>query len=132
MRHFLRFSNTVPGACIKISAYYDFLMFFQSLDTSEFPEIVPQLRPLMHTVCLVYSHSTFYNSPARIIVLMTETCNLLIGMGRKFLDPTSLFQVTIFVPLLRTLYTIACQITVKTETSFLLVLNQTMNGYQTN
>ena len=67
---------------------------FQSLDTSEFPEIVPQLRPLMHTVCLVYSHSTFYNSPARIIVLMTETCNLLIGMGRKFLDPTSLFQVT--------------------------------------
>ena len=105
---------------------------FQSLDTSEFPEIVPQLRPLMHTVCLVYSHSTFYNSPARIIVLMTETCNLLIGMGRKFLDPTSLFQVTIFVPLLRTLYTIACQITVKTETSFLLVLNQTMNGYQTN
>merc|ERR1712004_593704 len=68
---------------------------FKSLDTSEFPEIVPQLRPLMHTVCLVYSHSTFYNSPARIIVLMTETCNLLIGMGRKFLDPTSLFQVEV-------------------------------------
>ena len=68
------------------------LLFLQELENSEFPDIVPQLRPLMHSVCLVYSHSTFYNSPARIIVLMTETCNLLIGMGRKFLDPTSLFQ----------------------------------------
>ena len=67
-------------------------LLLQELENSEFPDIVPQLRPLMHSVCLVYSHSTFYNSPARIIVLMTETCNLLIGMGRKFLDPTSLFQ----------------------------------------
>ena len=66
---------------------------FVTLETTDFPDIIPQLRPLMHTVCLVYSNSTFYNSPARIIVLMTETCNLLIGMGRKFLDPTSLFQV---------------------------------------
>ena len=71
---------------------------FQGLDAMEFPEIVPLLRPLMHTVCLVYSHSTFYNSPARIIVLMTETCNLLISMGRKFLEPSSLFQVKMTRP----------------------------------
>ena len=70
-----------------------FRVLFQALEALEFPEIVPLLRPLMHTICLVYSHSTFYNSPARIIVLMTETCNLLISMGRKFLDPGSLFQV---------------------------------------
>ena len=66
---------------------------FQSLETSDFPDIVPQLRPLMHCICLVYSHSTFYNSPARIIVLMQETCNLLTDAGRKYLDPASLFQV---------------------------------------
>ena len=47
----------------------------------------------MHCVCLVYSHSTFYNTPARVIVLMQETCNLLIDSGRKYMDPTSLFQV---------------------------------------
>ena len=55
-----------------------------------------QLRPLMHCVCLVYSHSTFYNTPARVIVLMQETCNLLIESGRKYMDPTSLFQVNVF------------------------------------
>ena len=66
---------------------------FQALESLEFPDIIPLLRPLMHTICLVYSHSTFYNSPARIIVLMTEACNLLINRGRNFLDPSSLFQV---------------------------------------
>ena len=68
---------------------------FQALESLEFPDIIPLLRPLMHTICLVYSHSTFYNSPARIIVLMTEACNLLINRGRNFLDPSSLFQVTL-------------------------------------
>lgn len=50
---------------------------------------------MMHTVCLVYSHSQFYNSAARIIVLMTEVCNLLIDMARTFLDPASIFQIEV-------------------------------------
>ena len=66
---------------------------FQNLENSDFPDIIPQLRPLMHCVCLVYSRSTFYNSPARIIVIMQETCNMLIEMGRKYIDPASIFQV---------------------------------------
>jgi dynein heavy chain len=47
----------------------------------------------MHCVCLVYANSTYYNSPARIIVLLQETCNLLIDAARKYIDPSSLFQV---------------------------------------
>jgi dynein heavy chain len=66
---------------------------FQNLEVSDFPDTVPQLRPLMHCVCIVYSNSTYYNSPARIIVLMQETCNLLVDAARKYLDPGSLFQV---------------------------------------
>jgi dynein heavy chain len=66
---------------------------FQTLEAVEFPDIEPQLRPLMHCVCLVYANSTYYNSPARIIVLLQETCNLLIDAARKYIDPTSLFQV---------------------------------------
>ena len=65
----------------------------------------------MHTICLVYANSKYYNSTARIIVLMQvhiqntihppstiyfkETCNLLIDMARKFLDPTSIFQIEV-------------------------------------
>ena len=70
--------------------------FFQGLESTDFPDIMPQFRPLMHCVCLVYSNSKNYNSPARIIVLMQETCNLLIDSARKFLDPASLFQVRFF------------------------------------
>jgi dynein heavy chain len=47
----------------------------------------------MHVVCLVYSNSTYYSSAARIIVLMQETCNLLIDMARKYLDPSTIFQI---------------------------------------
>ncbi len=68
---------------------------FQLLEVCEFADIIPQMRPLMHCVCLVYSNSAFYNSPARIIVLMQETCNLLIDNARKYLDPGSLFQVEV-------------------------------------
>ena len=76
--------------------YVIFLWLFsssQNLDALEFPEIIPLLKPLMHCVCLVYSSSLYYNTPARIIVLMQETCNLLIESARKFMDPASLFQV---------------------------------------
>ena len=78
-----------------LKLYFHPCFSFQALESLEFPDIIPLLRPLMHTICLVYSHSTFYNSPARIIVLMTEACNLLINRGRNFLDPSSLFQVTL-------------------------------------
>ena len=47
----------------------------------------------MHCICIVYANSKYYNSPARIIVLMQEQCNLLIDIARKYLDPASLFQV---------------------------------------
>ena len=47
----------------------------------------------MHCICIVYANSKYYNSPARIIVLMQEQCNLLIDVARKYLDPASLFQV---------------------------------------
>ena len=76
-----------------------------------------------YQVCLVYSTSEFYNSPARIIILMTvriiiliiitlmtvrtcqyllspniisqEVCNLLIDQARKFLDPETIFQIEV-------------------------------------
>ena len=56
-------------------------------------------------VCLVYSSSEYYNSPARIIVLMQvasphhnpsqEVCNLLIEQALKFLDSSTIFQIEV-------------------------------------
>ena len=47
--------------------YFLFSFLEQSLEVTEFVDIVPLMRPLMHCVCLVYANSTYYNSPARII-----------------------------------------------------------------
>ena len=48
----------------------------------------------MHCISLAYSNSNYYNTPARIIILIQEVCNLLIDLARKHCDPPSIFQVT--------------------------------------
>ena len=68
---------------------------FQNLEVQEFTDIRPLFPPLMHLLCLVYSHSAYYNTAARIIILLQETCNLLIAMASKFLDPGSIFQIEV-------------------------------------
>ena len=45
-------------------------MSLKAIDSGDFPELRPLLAPLMHTVCLVYANSSYYNTTARIIVLM--------------------------------------------------------------
>ena len=44
----------------------------QTLEGSDFTDIRPLFPPMMHTICLVYSHSQYFNSAARIIVLITN------------------------------------------------------------
>lgn len=51
---------------------------FEDMETAEFSDVRGQIGPLMHTVCLVWANSKYYSSPARLIVLLQETCNLLI------------------------------------------------------
>ena len=47
-----------------------FKCFGQNLEVQEFTDIRPFFPPLMHLVCLVYSHSAYYNTAARIIILL--------------------------------------------------------------
>ena len=46
------------------------ILTFQNLEVQEFTDIKPLFPPLMHLVCLVYSHSAYYNTAARIIILL--------------------------------------------------------------
>lgn len=52
--------------------------FYEDVESAEFPDVRSQIGPLMHTVCLVWANSQYYSTPARLIVLLQETCNLLI------------------------------------------------------
>ena len=55
---------------------------FEDLEQADFDESEKLLPPLLHVICLVWAKSKYYNTPGRIIVLLQETCNLLIELVR--------------------------------------------------
>lgn len=52
----------------------------------------PLFRPTLHLVLLVWKTSRFYNSPARLVVLVREICNALIAKARAFVSGPLLFE----------------------------------------
>ncbi|XP_062979874.1 dynein axonemal heavy chain 11 [Elgaria multicarinata webbii] len=64
----------------------------QCLEETEFPEIRILIPPLFHTICLIWSHSKFYNMPARIIFLLQEFCNLFIDQAILYLSPEDIMK----------------------------------------
>ena len=53
------------------------------------------LQTVLTHFAIMSLFSDYYNTAARIIVLMEETCNMFIDMARKFLDPGSIFQIEV-------------------------------------
>ncbi|KAB0340770.1 hypothetical protein FD754_022843, partial [Muntiacus muntjak] len=64
----------------------------QCLQETEFPQTGVLIAPLFHTICLIWSHSKFYNTPARIIVLLQEFCNLFVDQAIAYLSPEDLLK----------------------------------------
>uniref|UniRef100_A0A670JUX8 Dynein axonemal heavy chain 9 n=1 Tax=Podarcis muralis TaxID=64176 RepID=A0A670JUX8_PODMU len=50
----------------------------EEIENAEFNELKPLLNRVLHVVCLIWATSKYYSTPARIIVLLQETCSLLI------------------------------------------------------
>nr|XP_036878224.1 dynein heavy chain 11, axonemal [Manis javanica] len=64
----------------------------QCLQEMEFPQTRVLIAPLFHTVCLIWSHSKFYNTPARVIVLLQEFCNLFVDQAIAYLSPEDILK----------------------------------------
>ncbi|KAM6202712.1 dynein axonemal heavy chain 11 isoform 2-T2 [Rhynchocyon petersi] len=64
----------------------------ERLQGTEFPQTHILITPLLHTICLIWSHSKFYNTPNRIIVLLREFCNLFIEQAIGYLSPENLLK----------------------------------------
>ena len=47
----------------------------------------------MHLLCLIYSNSSYYCKPVRIITIIREICNLIIERTVKHLDSSTIFQI---------------------------------------
>ena len=51
-------------------------------DFQALPEV---FRPLMHTLLLIWKHSQFYNTAARMACMLSEICDELIAQATRFL-----------------------------------------------
>ena len=60
-------------------------------DCGEFPELVELFKPMMHILLLIWKNSKYYNSPARLVVLMREICNALINQACKYVSGKQIF-----------------------------------------
>lgn len=69
------------------------LVQFQVLAKVEYTELQHQFPLLMHLLCLIYSNSSYYCKPVRIITIMREICNLIIERTVKHLDSSTIFQI---------------------------------------
>ncbi|XP_006863495.1 PREDICTED: dynein heavy chain 9, axonemal [Chrysochloris asiatica] len=64
----------------------------ETIESVEFPEVKPRLRPLLHVVCLIWATCKDYRSPGRLTVLLQEICNLLIQQASTYLSPEDLLR----------------------------------------
>ena len=64
------------------------------LTSDEFSELIPVFKPTMHTLLLVWKNSKFYNTPARLVVIMRELCNTLIDQACIYVASEPLFENT--------------------------------------
>lgn len=55
-----------------------------SLEERSLPQVDALLPPLFHTLCLIWSHSQYYCTPQRMVVLLQEFCNLIIEKVRRY------------------------------------------------
>lgn len=49
-----------------------------NLEERSLPKVEPVLPALFHTLCLIWSHSSYYCTPQHMVVLLQEFCNLII------------------------------------------------------
>ncbi|CAG5911397.1 unnamed protein product [Menidia menidia] len=74
---------------------------FEDMESAEFPDVKGQIRPLMHTICLVWANSRYYSTPARLVVLLQKTCNLLTQQAQAYLLPEEVLRGELSESLLR-------------------------------
>ena len=63
-----------------------------SVESEAFKGLTELFRPIVHLIMLVWKNSKFYNTPARLVVLMREICNDLIRQATAYIDPAGLFE----------------------------------------
>ncbi|ETM55018.1 hypothetical protein L914_01719 [Phytophthora nicotianae] len=66
--------------------------FEQLASAQSLPEIRDLFRPICHSILLIWKSSRFYNTPARLVVLIRQICNEIIRKAMMHLNGEKLFE----------------------------------------
>jgi dynein heavy chain, axonemal len=66
--------------------------YFESIESSDFEDIIPVFRPMFQNICFVWANSKYYCRPARIVVLLQEINNSIMTRANEYLNPLDLFK----------------------------------------
>ncbi|NXP52612.1 DYH17 protein, partial [Heliornis fulica] len=62
------------------------------MEQTDYAQLPPCVDRVLCTVRVLRAHCAYYSSPARVIVVLQEICNLLIMMTRQFLSPEDVLK----------------------------------------
>jgi dynein heavy chain len=67
---------------------------FNSLtnESAEFESLSNLFGPILQMMLLIWRHSKYYNTPARLVVLIREICNSLIAHAMRYVPGPTIFQ----------------------------------------
>lgn len=65
---------------------------FERFEAEDFLNMDRYIKPLVHVLALVWSHSKYYCTSSKIVTLLQEIGNMLIEAATRQLDPSSIFQ----------------------------------------
>lgn len=64
----------------------------EELEMTDFEDARPLIKPLLHVICLIWSHSKYYPEYSGMLNLFRMINNMLIAESSKNLDGDSIFQ----------------------------------------
>lgn len=62
------------------------------LNEDDFSDLNTVFKPLMHILMLIWKHSTYYNTPTRLVILVREMCNSIIDQACRFTSGEQIFS----------------------------------------
>ncbi|NXF34737.1 DYH17 protein, partial [Nyctibius bracteatus] len=67
-------------------------ILLEEMEQVDYPQLQPYVDRVLCTVRLLRAHCPHYSSPARVVVVLQEICNLLVELTRNFLSPEDVMK----------------------------------------
>jgi dynein heavy chain len=61
-------------------------------ESADFEKLDQYFDGILHTILLIWKYSKYYNTPARLVVLMREICNVIIAQACRYISGPQIFN----------------------------------------